>query len=298
MVVHYNSDTREPFLRLPEPHTNVIITPHRPDRLNETSSALVRMLNDPDVALRLQNTPYPYSMSDAEDWVKARCKDQEDFLSILRKELEEPQTPGNLLPQRTHYADTCPFTCIREVLKTDSETETYLEDILIGDIRLVRSTFDEHPEGSEERAEAQKQNDGLPAGDENIEWSFGDFLAPSHHGRGIMTLAVRTIIHDWAVPRMNVRKLKCWAFEDNPGSLRVFEKNNFLRGYTLKDWVSVSESRGGGKKSIVLMEWAGVDNHLNMIHTTGRRSSKDEIAVAFGQLKILNDYIIDSQDKC
>lgn len=89
-----------------------------------------------------------------------------------------------------------------------------------------------------------------------------DFLASTHHGRGIMTLAVRTVIHDWAVPRMNVRRLKCWVFEDNPGSLRVFEKNKFLRGGTLKDWASVSESRGGGKKSIVLLEWAGVDEQI------------------------------------
>jgi RimJ/RimL family protein N-acetyltransferase len=75
-----------------------------------------------------------------------------------------------------------------------------------------------------------------------------------------MTLAVRTVIHDWAVPRMNVRRLKIWAFEDNQGSQKVFEKNNFIRGGTFKDWASVSENRGGGKKSIVLMEWAGVDH--------------------------------------
>lgn len=74
-----------------------------------------------------------------------------------------------------------------------------------------------------------------------------------------MTLAVRTIIHDWAVLRMNVRHLTSWAFEDNEGSLRVFEKNKFLRGTTLKNWASVSESRGGGKKSIVAMKWAGLD---------------------------------------
>lgn len=72
-----------------------------------------------------------------------------------------------------------------------------------------------------------------------------------------MTLAMKTIIHDWAVPRMNVRRLRSWAFEDNEGSLRVFEKNDFIRGHTLKDWAPVSESRGGGKKSIVLMEWTG-----------------------------------------
>jgi hypothetical protein len=173
MAVHYNSETQEPYLRLPEPHTNIIITAHRPHSLHETSSALARILNDPDVAFRLQRTPYPYSKSDGEEWVKANCKDQEDILSILRKELEEPQNPGDLLHQKRQFFDICPFTCIREVLKNNPETGDPLEDILIGDIRLARSTFDEYPEGSEERAQAQKENDGLLAGDEKIEWSFG-----------------------------------------------------------------------------------------------------------------------------
>ncbi|OOQ83405.1 hypothetical protein PEBR_34816 [Penicillium brasilianum] len=266
MAICFNFKTKEPYLRLPEPHTNIIITPHRPNSLNETSSALVKILNDPRVALRLQSTPYPYSTSDGEQWVKANCKDQEGILSALREDFEKlgnsvvQNNSSNVLPRKREFFDICPFTCIREVLKTDSPTGNPLEDILIGDVRLARSSFDEYPEGSEERCLAQKQNDELLAGDENVVWSLADFLASSHHGRGIMTLAVRTIIHDWAVPRMNVRQLKSWAFEDNPGSLRVFEKNNFVRGHTLKNWASVSESRGGGKKSIVLMEWVKDDS--------------------------------------
>jgi hypothetical protein len=58
------------------------------------------------------------------------------------------------------------------VLKPKSEPGAPLEDILIGDIRLARSSFGEYPEGSEERAQAQKRNDALLAGDENIEWSY------------------------------------------------------------------------------------------------------------------------------
>lgn len=173
MVVHYDSVTQEPYLRLPEPHTNIIITPHRPNSLDETSSALARILNDPDVALRLQRTPYPYSKSDGEEWIKANCKDQEDILSILRKELDESKNQGDLLPDKRQFFDSCPFTCIREVLKPESEPGNPVEDILIGDIRLARSTFDEYPEGSEDRAQAQKKNEELLVGDESIEWSFG-----------------------------------------------------------------------------------------------------------------------------
>jgi RimJ/RimL family protein N-acetyltransferase len=72
-----------------------------------------------------------------------------------------------------------------------------------------------------------------------------------------MTLAVQTIIHEWGIPHMNVRHLKCYAFAGNEGSLRVFEKNNFERGQILKNWVPVPESRGGGRKSIILVKWRG-----------------------------------------
>lgn len=179
MAVHYNTQTQEPYLRLPEPHANIIITPHRPNQIDETSSALVRILNGPLVALRLQRTPYPYSKSDGEEWVKVNCKEQEEVLSILRNELEYPgnsvleKDAGKFSHQKRQFLDTCPFTCIREVLKTDSKNGAPLEDILIGDIRLARSSFDEYPEESEERAQAQKRNNDLPAGDESIVWSLG-----------------------------------------------------------------------------------------------------------------------------
>lgn len=178
MAVHYNTQTQEPYLRLPPPHANIIITPHRPNQIDETSSALMRILNDPLVALRLQRTPYPYSKSDGEEWVKANCKEQEEVLLILRNELEEPgisvvEKDAAKSYQKRQFLGTCPFTCIREVLKTDSKNGAPLEDILIGDIRLARSSFDEYPEDSEERAQAQKRNNDLPAGDKSIVWSLG-----------------------------------------------------------------------------------------------------------------------------
>lgn len=179
MVVDYNTHAKEPYLRLPEPHANIIITPHRPGHIDETSSALVRILNDPTVALCLQRTPYPYSKSDGEEWVKANCKEQEEVLSILRNELEDPgnsvveENADKFPPQKRPFLDTCPFTCIREVLKIDAKDGAPLEDVLIGDICLARSSFDEYPEESEDRAQAQKRNNGLPTGDENIVWSLG-----------------------------------------------------------------------------------------------------------------------------
>lgn len=73
-----------------------------------------------------------------------------------------------------------------------------------------------------------------------------------------MTLAMRTVLQDWGVPRMNIHILKSCAFLENQASLRVFEKNNFEVVCTLKDWVPVSESRGGGTKSLVIVNWKGL----------------------------------------
>ena len=75
-----------------------------------------------------------------------------------------------------------------------------------------------------------------------------------------MSGVLRTLVHDWGVPHMKVRDIRASAFLDNKGSLKVFEKNNFEEVCTLKDWKKVSESRGGGVKSVVVVKWRGDDN--------------------------------------
>ena len=60
-----------------------------------------------------------------------------------------------------------------------------------------------------------------------------DYLASSHHGKGIMSIAVKTLIREWAVPRMGVRKIRVETFGDNIGSRRVFEKNDFVYEKTI-----------------------------------------------------------------
>lgn len=73
-----------------------------------------------------------------------------------------------------------------------------------------------------------------------------------------MTSAVKTFLRDWAVPRMNVQNLKSSAYVENRGSLRILEKTNFEVECVLNDFAPVSESRGGGKRSIVVLKWRGL----------------------------------------
>lgn len=54
-----------------------------------------------------------------------------------------------------------------------------------------------------------------------------DCLASSHHGKGIMTSAIRVMMDEWAIPRMNAQHIVATAFIDNIGSQRTFTKNGF-----------------------------------------------------------------------
>lgn len=85
-----------------------------------------------------------------------------------------------------------------------------------------------------------------------------DYLSPTQHSRGVMSVAVRTLIQDWGIPRMNLHLLKSSFFVGNTGSSRVLEKNNFVEIGTFKDWTPASPNKGRGKMSIVVVEWKGL----------------------------------------
>lgn len=274
MPIHWNPLPNEPYLRLPAPHTNIILTPGRLSQADQTCTALVQILNDPLVYPWLEGPPYPYLHSHGVEWVEKECAANAETLSDLRREHQGSNTSSRAESQpQTRYHDIFPFSNIREVVSRDADGNP-LQDVLIGDVSLRRYSFYEYPYGSAERAEAQRVNNELPAGDGRIVWGLGsrfqvfvycswpidcglDFLAPSYHGRGIMTCVVRTALQDWGVPRMNIRILKASALVGNAGSLKVLEKNNFETECVLENWVPVSESREGGRKSCVVLKWRG-----------------------------------------
>ena len=66
-----------------------------------------------------------------------------------------------------------------------------------------------------------------------------------------MTDAVDTVLHDWAIPRMNVRHVMVAAFEGNEGSVRVFMKNGFKMIGTYKEHYEVK----GIMRGLHWLEW-------------------------------------------
>lgn len=132
----------------------------------------------------------------------------------LLKQLEDARDQPELI-----IVENCPVRAIREV--REDGTDTYIGDIgfmrcMFGELLGTDGVFD-----WENKKLKEEENNKLIIGDPNIIWSIGgtsvfctylletertgvDFLAPSHHGRGIMTDAVRTVLHEWGVPRMGI----------------------------------------------------------------------------------------------
>ncbi|OQE04274.1 hypothetical protein PENSOL_c001G03409 [Penicillium solitum] len=258
MVVHYNPLTKEPYLQLPAPCANIIITPYREHQIVETSAVMTEILNDSRVYSWLVGPPYPFLPEHGVDWVKMKIAENKNILSTLQREFETSQSqPGRSSDDKEEpeFFDKCPLICIRKVTERDPATGAPLRDVLIGEISLTRYSFYELRPDSPELALAQKQNNDLPAGHKDIVW---DYLSPTQQSRGVMSVAVRTVIQDWGIPRMNLHHLKSSFFVGNTGSSRVLEKNNFVEIGTFKDWTPASPNKGRGRMSIVVVEWKGL----------------------------------------
>ncbi|KAJ7036515.1 GNAT domain-containing protein [Mycena alexandri] len=228
VALQYNLTTGEPFLRLPPPFSNIIITPPRMSDVEPS----VAIMDDPAVAPFMGNRLGQYTPEKAERWL-AKVKAQTDaVVEELRTGAAETGGP----------VSGCPVRHIRE--ERADGTEVY-----IGDVGLVRSGWPEVHD-VEERTRLASANNALPAGDPNIAWHIGYYLAPSHHGRGLMTVAVKTMM-GWGIAWLKARYIRSSAFEDNPGSQKVLLKNGFVLVDTLVEHVQVGDT----KKTLYLIEW-------------------------------------------
>ncbi|KAK7031492.1 gnat family [Favolaschia claudopus] len=225
--LEYNAKTGEPFLRLAPPFSNFIITP---PRIEDDVDASVEIMNDPFVYKWMGRTT-PYNAELAERWIRTVKVETDAAVEKLKGATE----PGSAL-------SACPVRHMREEL-ADGKT------VFVGDVGLVRSGWTEIVD-AEERARLVAANAARLAGDPEIVWHIGYYLAPGQQGRGLMTAAVKRMI-EFGVAWMNVKYIKSSAFEGNHGSLKVQQKNGFVEVDKLVDHVQVGEER----RTLVLMEW-------------------------------------------
>jgi RimJ/RimL family protein N-acetyltransferase len=140
--------TKEPYLRLPPPHSNIILTP---PRLSD-SEAIVQILNDRRVFQWLESTPYPYHTDHAKQWLEATLQEAE----MLLRQLEE--TAGG-------FVGGCPVRILREVKENGDQ-------VFLGDCGIGKWGFDD-VQDPVEREKLWKENDQRLPGDLGTVWGFG-----------------------------------------------------------------------------------------------------------------------------
>ncbi|KAJ7483175.1 GNAT domain-containing protein [Mycena latifolia] len=219
-ALEFSTTTGEPFLRLPAPFTNIIITP---PRMSDVEPSLAILKNRAvSIWMGPPMSTIEYTAARAETWL-AKVKQETD--AALQEVQSAPNGPFS----------GCPVRHIREVQEDGT-------DVFIGDIGLGRSAWPEVLDANE-KARLVAENNARVAGDPDIVWHVGYYLAPSHHGRGLMTVAVNTIITQWGIPYMKAKRIRSGAFEGNHGSRKVLQKNGFVEVEFLVEHAEVGEEK-------------------------------------------------------
>ncbi|EJU02581.1 hypothetical protein DACRYDRAFT_99681 [Dacryopinax primogenitus] len=230
-VLFDRSRADEPYIPLPSHHDNIRLTPWRVEDVD----AVLPILNHPDVYPRLVGPAYPYTREHAQLWFEGQSKLFEPDRGYFTGDEAAPLRQGK-------FFDYTPMCVIREVQPDGSQ-------IFLGVVDLVRSSFGGETD-SATKEQLIKKNRGKTAGDPTIVYMVGDYLAASHHGKGIMTAAVRELIRSWGVPYMRIRLVHAAVMEGNVGSRRVFEKLGFSFSGFIEGSVPTQ-----GKRDEVMGEW-------------------------------------------
>lgn len=167
-------------------------------------------------------------------------------IPVVQKVLQELENAKD--EENLNIVDDCIVSAIRQV----NEDGT---DVMLGDITFSRCPWMElaGPTGVnwELKDQLQKENNSRVPGDPDILWTVGYYLSSDHHGKGIISDAVDTLLHEWAIPRMGVKKMIGTAFSGNEASVRVLEKSGFKFRETIKDHVHVK----GHLRSVHILDW-------------------------------------------
>lgn len=146
-----DEESNEPYLRLPDPHSHIIITPFRlQDALD-----IVPILNDERVYKWMTGPPYPYLLEDAEAWITMMKEKSDKLVETLGK------APGL---EELQLVDGCPVHTLREV-KEDGK------QVFLGDISFIRCRWDDLD--ADQRKKLVDENESRVPGDPELIWSVG-----------------------------------------------------------------------------------------------------------------------------
>ncbi|KAH8891951.1 hypothetical protein GQ53DRAFT_746413 [Thozetella sp. PMI_491] len=164
------SRSNEPFLRLPPPYQNIILTPPR----KSDGPRVVECLNDPKVYTSLLGPPFPYTHQNFEFWynsIEKQCAEG------LKQYLEvKGGMDGSGEQGKRKWANACPVRIIREV-----NPETGAQEF-IGDLGIDRHGYS--GETKDQQDKLRELNYSYEDGDERIDWDIGGKFAPPPLARG------------------------------------------------------------------------------------------------------------------
>ncbi|BGP24526.1 hypothetical protein JCM10295v2_003444 [Rhodotorula toruloides] len=231
----------EPYFPLPT-HTNsppLMVTPYRPTDI----PSVMRTLNDPQVAYQLVGPPYPYSETDAHGWSEMRRIEAEKVFNEVLGPKAEQALKGEKVDN--WVVGDWPLGNVRR-----ADTGEW-----VGDFGLCRWAFEDVPD-ADERKKLIDENAAKEAGDPTLAWSYGFFLDPTYHGKGLMAHLLRSLVEGYYVPYLRAKRIYGAAFATNPASLKTQERCGFVRKSSFTE--DVIASRGGGKKEVITLEWQGM----------------------------------------
>lgn len=178
-----DANGEEPYIRLPAPHSHIIITP--PRSLHQTQQqqqkqeggegkneneiippqpdidATFTALNDERVHPYLESPPYPYKREHAVGFHRMMYEE-------CQRILHHPSEQG--------LYNGCPFRDIRDT--SSSPAGSVSQAPKVGDILISRYMFYEFLPDSEQRAKAQAYNNSLAVGHEDLVWGIGCMFPP------------------------------------------------------------------------------------------------------------------------
>lgn len=153
--LRFNPTTQEPYLQLPAPHENIIITPARMGDAPD----IIKCLNDFAIYKWLQGPPFPYLQSHADEWLSNATSESNTILEELQVAAKNnPDGPPILVR-------SCPVRILREIREDGSE-------VFLGDLGTPRCCYPEYSPGFE-KEKLHEKNLARPLGDAEIDWSVG-----------------------------------------------------------------------------------------------------------------------------
>ncbi|GAA5981659.1 hypothetical protein JCM10908_004554 [Rhodotorula pacifica] len=232
----------EPYLPLPFTNTTatpLILTPQRPTDVPR----IVEALTDPAVGMQLIGPPWPFKAEDAHSWGEFLRAQAEEVFRDLRRRADAVLADPNA--EKGPVAGRWPIPAPRTHSLRRADTGEWA-----GDFGVNRWKFEDVVD-EKERKRLIDENEAKEVFDPTVIWSYGFYLHPDLHGKGLMSLVLQSMLTTYFDDYLGANEVRGAAFASNPASLKTQERCGLMRYSSFME--DVSEGRGGGQKEVITL---------------------------------------------